>query len=65
MQSIRVAALAGLAFLALTALPVDARAQANAALASLNGNTTSTGEKFEILMPRNSTSTFTKEPITR
>ena len=31
MQLIRAAALAGMAFLVLTALPIDARAQANAA----------------------------------
>lgn len=63
MQLIRAAALAGMAFLALTALPVDARAQANAALAIAEWETLRpTGEEFEILMPKNSTSDVTKEP---
>ncbi len=63
MQSIRAAALAGLAFLALTALSIDARAQANAALAIAEWETLRpTGEEFEILMPKNSTSDVTKEP---
>ena len=63
MQLIRAAALAGMAFLVLTALPIDARAQANAALAIAEWETLRPeGEEFEILMPKNSTSDVTKEP---
>jgi TonB family protein len=63
MQLIRAAALAGLAFLVLTALPINARAQANAALAIAEWETLRpAGEEFEILMPKNSTSDVTKEP---
>ena len=63
MQSIRATALAGLTFLALTALPIDARAQANAALAIAEWETLRPeGEEFEILMPKNSTSDVSKEP---
>lgn len=62
MQLSRAAALAGLAFL-VTALPIDARAQANAALAIAEWETLRPeGEEFEILMPKNSTSEVTKEP---
>jgi len=63
MQSIRAAAFAGLAFLALTALPIDAQAQANAALAIAEWETLRpAGEEFEILMPKNSTADVSKEP---
>lgn len=63
MQLIRAAAVAGLAFLALIALPIDARAQANAALAIAEWETLRpAGEEFEILMPKNSASEVTKEP---
>lgn len=63
MQLIRAAALAGLAFLILTALTIDANAQANAALAIAEWETLRpAGEEFEILMPKNSTSDVTKEP---
>ncbi len=63
MQLIRAAALAGLAFLAPPALPIDVRAQANVALAIAEWETLRpTGEEFEILMPKNSTSDVSKEP---
>ena len=63
MQLIRAAALAGLAFVLLTALPIDARPQANAALAIAEWETLRPeGEEFEILMPKNSISEVTKEP---
>ena len=63
MQSIRASALAGLAFLAITALPTDARAQASAANLIAEWETLRPeGEEFEILMPKNSTSDVTKEP---
>ncbi len=63
MQSIRASALAGLAFLVITALPTDARAQANAATLIAEWETLRpAGEEFEILMPKNSTSDVTKEP---
>ena len=63
MQSIRAAALAGLALLVLNALPREARAQANAAGAIAEWETLRpAGEEFEILMPKNSTADVTKEP---
>ena len=63
MQSIRVAALAGLALLVLNALPREARAQANAAGPIADWETLRpAGEEFEILMPKNSTADVTKEP---
>lgn len=63
MQSIRTAALAGLALLVLIALPSLARAQADAAGAIAEWETLRpAGEEFEILMPKNSTSSVTKEP---
>lgn len=63
MQLIRAAALAGMVFLAFTALPINTRAQANAALAIAEWETLRpAGEEFEILMPKNSTSDVTKEP---
>ena len=63
MQSIRAAALAGLAFLVLTALPSNARAQAGAAGAIAEWETLRPdGEEFEILMPKNSISEVSKEP---
>lgn len=63
MQFIRVAALAGLAFLILLALPISSLAQADAASPITEWETLRpAGEEFEILMPKNSTSEVGKEP---
>jgi TonB family protein len=63
MQSIRVAALAGLAFLIVLTFPVSTLAQAVATGAIAEWETLRpAGEEFEILMPKNSTSEVGKEP---
>ena len=63
MQSIRAAALAGMALFVLTALPAKSRAQTDAASAIAEWETLRpAGEEFEILMPKNSTSDVSKEP---
>ena len=63
MQSIRAAALAGLAIFILTAVSNSVRAQAPPASAIAEWETLRpAGEEFEILMPKNSTSEVSKEP---
>lgn len=63
MQSIRAAALAGLAIFILTAVSNSVLAQAPAASAIAEWETLRpAGEEFEILMPKNSTSEVSKEP---
>ena len=62
MQSIRAAALAGLAIFILTAVSNSVRAQDPASAIAEWETLRPAGEEFEILMPKNSTSEVSKEP---